>query len=209
MRKIKLFMTAVAIISFGGISAQSESSQIQLGVKVGANYSNVYDSQGQEYKADGKIGLAVGAFLSVPIGTYFGIQPELLFSQKGYQASGTVLGSNVNFTRTSNYIDVPIFFTVKPDDLVTIMIGPQYSFLTSQKDVFNNPITNVTIEQDFATDNIRKNTLCLVTGIDVNLSRIVLGARVGWDLFNNNGDGTSTTPNNKNVYGQATIGYRL
>jgi len=209
MRKIKLFMTAVAIISFGGISAQSESSQIQLGVKVGANYSNVYDSQGQEYKADGKIGLAAGAFLSVPIGTYFGIQPELLFSQKGYQASGTVLGSNVNFTRTSNYIDVPIFFTVKPDDLVTIMIGPQYSFLTSQKDVFNNPITNVTIEQDFATDNIRKNTLCLVTGIDVNFSRIVLGARVGWDLFNNNGDGTSTTPNNKNVYGQATIGYRL
>lgn len=202
-------MTAMAILMVGSISAQSESNQIQFGAKVGANYSNVYDSQGQEYKADGKIGLAAGAFLSIPIGTYFGLQPEILFSQKGYQATGTVLGSELSFTRTSNYIDVPIFFTVKPDELVTIMIGPQYSYLIGQKDVFVNPISNVVVEEDFAADNIRKNTLCLVTGFDVNLDRFVIGARVGWDLFNNNGDGTSTTPNNKNVYGQATIGFRL
>lgn len=204
-----ILTTVLAFIMVSSISAQSESSHIQFGGKVGLNYSNVYDSQGQEYKADGKIGLAGGIFLSIPIGTYFGIQPELLFSQKGYQAYGTIFGSDVNFTRTSNYIDVPIFFTVKPDDLVTIMIGPQYSYLMSQKDVFNNPISNVIVEQDFATDNIRKNTMCLVTGVDINLNRFVIGARVGWDLFNNNGDGTSTTPNNKNVYGQATIGYRL
>jgi len=209
MKKMKLVMTALTIIMAGSISAQSESSQIQFGGKVGVNYSNVYDSQGQEYKADGKIGLAGGAFLSIPVGTYFGIQPEIMFSQKGYQASANVLGSDVNFTRTSNYIDVPIFFTVKPDDLVTIMIGPQYSYLINQKDVFKNPISNVIVEQDFATDNIRKNTLCLVSGVDINLDRFVIGARVGWDLFNNNGDGTSSTPNNKNVYGQATIGFRL
>lgn len=202
-------MATIALFMVGGVSAQSESNKIQFGAKVGANYSNVYDSEGQEYKADGKIGLAAGAFLSIPIGTYFGIQPELLFSQKGYQATGSVFGSEVSFTRTSNYIDVPIFFTVKPDDMVTIMIGPQYSYLINQKDVFVNPISNVVVEEDFATDNIRKNTLCLVTGFDVNLDRFVIGARVGWDLFNNNGDGTSTTPNNKNVYGQATVGFRL
>lgn len=209
MKTNNFLMAALALLMVGSISAQTESSQLQFGAKVGANYSNVYDSQGQEYKADGKIGLAVGGFISIPIGTYFGIQPELLFSQKGYQASGTVLGSNVNFKRTSNYIDLPIFFTVKPDDLVTIMIGPQYSYLISQKDVFLNPISNVVVQQDFNTDNIRKNTVCLVTGVDVNLARFVIGARVGWDLFNNNGDGTSTTPNNKNVYAQATIGFRL
>jgi len=209
MKTNNFFMAALALLMVGSISAQTESSQLQFGAKVGANYSNVYDSQGQEYKADGKFGFVAGGFLSIPIGTYFGIQPELLFSQKGYQATGTVFGSDVSFTRTSNYIDVPIFFTVKPDDLVTIMIGPQYSYLMSQKDVFLNPISNSVVQEDFNTDNIRKNTVCLVTGFDVNLDRIVIGARVGWDLFNNNGDGTSTTPNNKNVYGQATIGFRL
>jgi len=209
MKTNNFLMAAMAIIMASSINAQTESSQLQFGAKVGANYSNVYDSQGQEYKADGKFGFAAGGFLSIPIGTYFGIQPELLFSQKGYQASGTVLGSDVSFTRTSNYIDLPIFFTVKPDEMVTIMIGPQYSYLMSQKDVFLNPISNVVVQEDFNTDNIRKNTLCLVTGLDINLDRFVIGARVGWDLFNNNGDGTSTTPRYKNVYGQATIGFRL
>lgn len=209
MKTNNFLLAAMAMIMASSINAQTESSQLQFGAKVGANYSNVYDSQGQEYKADGKFGFVAGGFLSIPIGTYFGIQPELLFSQKGYQASGTVLGSDVSFTRTSNYIDVPIFFTVKPDEMVTIMIGPQYSYLISQKDVFLNPISNVVVQEDFNTDNIRKNTLCLVTGLDINLDRFVIGARVGWDLFNNNGDGTSTTPRYKNVYGQATIGFRL
>ena len=93
--------------------------------------------------------------------------------------------------------------------MLTILVGPQYSYLTSQKDVFTNPITNVEVNQDFNTDNIRKNTLCLVAGADVNLSNIVLGARVGLDMYNNNGDGTSTTPRYKNVWAQATVGFRF
>jgi len=93
--------------------------------------------------------------------------------------------------------------------MFTLLIGPQYSFLISQKDVFKNPISNIVENQDFATDNIRRNTLCLVTGVDINLDRLVLGARVGWDLFDNNGDGTSTNIRYKNVYAQATVGFRL
>jgi len=45
--------------------------------------------------------------------------------------------------------------------------------------------------------------------MDINLNNIVIGARAGWDLFNNNGDGTSTTPRYKNVWAQATVGIRL
>jgi hypothetical protein len=33
--------------------------------------------------------------------------------------------------------------------------------------------------------------------------------RGSWDLKNNNGDGTSTTPRYKNVWYQATVGYRF
>ena len=78
-----------------------------------------------------------------------------------------------------------------------------------QKDVFSSPITNTTTVNDFNNDNLSKNTLCLVTGLDINLNSIVVGARVGWDLFDNNGDGTSTTPRYKNVWAQATVGFRL
>jgi len=208
MKKV-IFMIVALTYMAGNMSAQSSSNRIQIGAKAGLNYSNVYDSQGEAYTADGKIGLAGGAFLSIPIGAFLGIQPELLFSQKGFKSTTSVLGSELVLTRTTNYIDLPIFLAVKPNEMFTLLIGPQYSFLISQKDVFKNPISNIVENQDFATDNIRRNTLCLVTGVDINLDRLVLGARVGWDLFDNNGDGTSTNIRYKNVYAQATVGFRL
>jgi hypothetical protein len=204
-----MFALLVSVMGGSSMSAQSSSDELHFGLKAGANYSNMYDSQNKEYTADGKIGFAAGAFVSIPIGTYFGIQPELLFSQKGFKATSSVLGNDVSLTRTTNYIDVPIFLAVKPSEMVTILVGPQYSFLMKQKDVFSSPITDITTIDDFDNDNIRRNTLCLVTGLDINLNSIVVGARVGWDLFDNNGDGTSTTPRYKNVWAQATVGFRL
>jgi hypothetical protein len=41
------------------------------------------------------------------------------------------------------------------------------------------------------------------------LNSAVIGARVGWDLMQNNGDGSSSTIRYKNVWYQATIGFRF
>lgn len=190
-------------------AASSSSDQIHIGLKIGGNYSNIYDSKGEKYNADGKIGFATGAFVSIPIGRYLGIQPEVLFSQKGFTATSSVLGADVKLTRTTNYIDVPVFLAIKPSEMITLLVGPQYSYLIKQNDKFTNPISNIETNTDFNTDNIRKNTFCLVGGVDINMSNIVLGARVGMDMYNNNGDGTSTTPRYKNVWAQATVGFRL
>ena len=190
-------------------AASSSSDQIHIGLKVGGNYSNIYDSKGEKYNADGKIGFATGAFVSIPIGKYLGIQPEILFSQKGFTATSSVLGADVKLTRTTIYIDVPVFLAIKPSEMITLLVGPQYSYLMKQNDKFTNPITNIETNTDFNTDNIRKNTFCLVGGVDINMSNIVLGARFGMDMYNNNGDGTSTTPRYKNVWAQATVGFRL
>ena len=208
MKKNIISMLALILMA-NTLTAQSSSSQIHIGVKAGLNYSNIYDSQGEKYTADGKIGFAAGGFVSIPLGGLLGIQPEILFSQKGFQATSSILGSNVTLTRTTNYIDVPIFLSLKPSQMLTILVGPQYSYLIKQNDVFTNPIVDITVNQDFNTDNIRKNTLCLVGGVDINLSNIVLGARVGLDMYNNNGDGSTTTPRYKNVWAQATVGFRL
>jgi len=209
--KKNLFTILACIFMANTMNAQdtNSSDKIHIGLKVGGNYSNIYDTKGEKYNADGKIGLATGAFVSIPIGTYLGIQPEVLFSQKGFTATSSVLGADVKLTRTTNYIDIPIFLAIKPSEMITILVGPQYSYLIKQNDKLTNPITNIEVNQDFDTDNIRKNTLCLVGGVDFNLNNIVLGARVGMDMYNNNGDGTSTTPRYKNVWAQATVGFRL
>lgn len=211
--KKNVFTFLACLLIANTINAQGTDSDsrdnIHIGIKAGANYSNIYDSEGEEYEADGKIGFAGGLFLSLPLGKYVGIQPEVLFSQKGFKATSSVLGSDVGLTRTTNYIDIPIFLAIKPSRMLTLLVGPQYSYLIKQKDVFTNPITDVEVTQDFEADDIRKNTLCLVGGIDINLSSIVIGARVGMDLYNNNGDGTSTTPRYKNAWAQATVGFRF
>jgi hypothetical protein len=211
--KKNVFTFLACLLIANTINAQGTDSDsrdnIHIGIKAGANYSNIYDSEGEEYEADGKIGFAGGLFLSLPLGKYVGIQPEVLFSQKGFKATSSVLGSDVGLTRTTNYIDIPIFLAIKPSRMLTLLVGPQYSYLIKQKDVFTNPITDIEVTQDFEADDIRKNTLCMVGGIDITLSSIVIGARVGMDLYNNNGDGTSTTPRYKNAWAQATVGFRF
>lgn len=209
----KIILTTMALVLLAGSGMAQNAIDLRekllVGLKLGLNYSNVYDAQGESFDADAKIGLAGGAFFSVPIGKFIGIQPEVLFSQKGFQATGSILGGNYSFTRTTSYIDVPILFAIKPTSTITLLAGPQYSYLLKQKDVFANGVTTIEQEQEFENDNIRKNILSFAIGGDINLNHLVLGARAAWDVQNNNGNGTSTTPRYKNVWYQATIGYRF
>jgi Outer membrane protein beta-barrel domain len=208
MKKVSFLITAFALLSFN-IQAQTTTKSFNFGVKVGANYSNVYDSQGEKFNADGKYGLAAGAFASIPLGSVLGFQPEVLYSEKGFKATGSILGSNYDLTRTTGYLDVPLLLAIKPANAITILVGPQFSFLVNEKNSFTSTATSVEQEQTFKNDNVRKNTLAFTGGLDVNISNFVIGARAGWDVQNNNGDGTSTTPRYKNVWYQATIGFRF
>ena len=209
MKKIIFIIVAITFV-VNILSAQDNSTDLrdnlQFGLKAGANFSNVYDSKNQEFNSDFKVGFAAGAFLAIPIGKYIGLQPEILFSQKGYKSTGTFLTMGYEFTHTANYIDVPILFALKPSANITLLAGPQYSFLVKQKDVFKSGSFTVDQEQTFQND---RSVLCFLGGIDFNLNLFVLSARAGWDLQNNNGDGTSTNPRYKNVWYQATIGFKF
>lgn len=213
MKKINLLMAITFLmlsLGFAQEGAESTSRDIlHFGGKIGANYSNVYSTEGESFDTESKFGLAAGVFLTIPISTILGIQPEVLFSQKGYKANGNLLGSSYEITRTSNYIDVPLMVSIKPLEELTFLAGPQYSFLLSQRNKFENSKTTIAQENEFDNENLRKNTLCFTGGIDLNIDRTVFSVRVGWDLFKNNGDGTTTTPRYKNSWTQLTVGYRL
>ena len=192
------------------LQAQEDTrSDFKLGIKAGANFANVYDEKGQDFNADGKIGLVAGGFVSIPLGSLFGIQPELLLSQKGFKADGKLLGSSYTVTRTSTFIDVPIYFAIKPVSSFTILLGPQFSYLAKQKNVFKNSQASFEQSEEFDNENLRRNILGAALGFDVNISSAVISARAGWDLYKNNGDGTTTTPRYKNAWLQATVGFRL
>lgn len=206
----KLFYLLISALCFSAsINAQNDESSIVLGAKAGMNISNVYDSEGADFDASPKMGIAAGVFMQVPFGTFLGIQPEVMFSQKGYKSTGSVLGFDYTMTRTSNYLDIPVFLAIKPTENVSLLIGPQYSYLFKQTNELVTPISNTVVEQEFDNENIRKNTFGLAMGLDFRYQVFVLSGRLGMDLFNNNGDGTSTTPRYKNVTGQITLGVAL
>jgi hypothetical protein len=208
MKKLML-MFAVMSCLVAQTQAQGLRNRSQFGIKVGLNYANVYDTQGEKFNAEGKLGLTGGFFLTLPIGKLIGIQPEILFSQKGFHATGTILGTTYDLKRTTSYIDFPLLLTVKPNEIVSIVDGPQISYLFRQKDVFANGAVTIEQEKEFNRDNLRRNIFGLVVGLDVNITRATIGLRGTWDFQNNNSDGSSYTPRYKNAVLQATIGYKF
>ena len=202
----RIFLIAAMLISMAGYINAQESDKVHFGLKVGANYSNVYDIKGQDFTADYKWGMVGGIFVSIPLGKFLGVRPELLYSGKGYESTGNVLGSSYKITHSSNFIDVPILLEIKPAKYITIVAGPQYSYLINQKNKFTSSFFTGQQQKDFDQINIRKNTLCFLGGLDFNISPAVIGLRAGWDFLNNNGDGTSTSPRYRNVWYQVTLG---
>jgi hypothetical protein len=194
------------------VNAQEDQDlrdKLGIGFKAGINSSNLYDSESEDFNNDPKVGFAFGGFLSIPFGKFLGFQPELMYSQKGYKGSGNVLVSDYEYTRKTDYIDVPLQLQIKPAPFLTILAGPQYSFLVSKGIDFEAGSISDSQQEDIENNDIRKNTLGAVVGLDFNISRVVLSGRFSWDLQHNDGDGTSTSPRYKNVVAQVTLGVRL
>ncbi len=206
---MKKAIIMIALVAFATTSLKAQTTtttdnrgKLTFGVKAGTNYSNVYDSEGEDFVADGKFGLAAGAFVVVPLGKIFGIQPEVLYSQKGFKSTGTFLGTNYEMTRTTDFIDVPILISIKPVEYVSLLFGPQFSFLMKQTDDFTGGSLSTSQQDEFDNSNLRKNIFGLTGGADFNIDHLVIGLRGGWD-------GNSTTPRYKNMWYQATIGYKF
>ena len=200
----------LSTLSFAQSNEQEDTREdLKIGIKAGANVSNVWDDNSQDFEANSKLGFAGGAYMSVPLGTYLGIQPALIYSQKGFQEQGRVLGSDYTFTRTTDYLDIPILFELKPKPFLTLVAGPQYSFLLSKTDQFTSNTISITDVDKYENENIRKNTLGALVGFDIHSKQWVISPRAGWDLQSNDGDGTSSSLRYKNQWVQLTIGYEF
>jgi hypothetical protein len=213
LNKIKY---AICILFICGLMNQVVYAQIgdnreklQFGVKAGANVSSIYNTKTNNFTGSPKMGFAGAVFLSIPIGKFLGFQPEIQYSQLGFVGKGSIAGSNYTYTQVTDYISVPLLLQFKPLSSLTIVGGVQYSYLVGKSDVFKTGGITTLQEQNIQNTNIRKNTLGLVGGIDFNLTPFVLALRSGYNLLNDNENGTSTTPTYKNIFVQAMLGIKI
>lgn len=211
MKRLMVSLLLLVAVVTGANAQDDDRDKLHFGIKAGINIANVYDYAGTDFSPKYRSGFVGGGFVAIPIGTYFGIQPEVLFSQKGTNAQGSINGQPYAFKRTTNSMDVPVFFQVKPIRHLSLVVGPQLSFLLKQRDTFESSDSNVTIEQEFKNQDIRKANIGVVGGVDIDIFKIVVSGRVGADLQKNAKDGEVQTdvPNYKAFWGQITLGLRF
>ena len=115
-----------ALLSLGllaGISFAAQAQSIKYGIKAGASLTNVTSSN-----QENKFGFNGGGIVNFGIDDMFSIQPEVLYSNKGYKIKG---GSN-GFRFALNYIDVPVLVKVATGSTgLFFELGPQVGFRLS------------------------------------------------------------------------------
>jgi len=201
---MKYFFTiALAALLVAEAKAQSVS------VRAGANFANMVKSGDKNFSTDFKPGFHAGLGIDIPLVAGLAFSPEILFSQKGYKTTASVLGSETKYSVTTNYIDVPILAKFRTSGF-NIHVGPQISFLTSTTESWDSGSQEYrnTIKEENA--NLKKSIISGVAGIGFDVSsKVSLIARYAIDFQKNNGDGTSQTPEYKNQVIQVGLGIKL
>ncbi len=214
----KSLLAAAALLATVAVT-DSKAQGVRLGVKGGANLSNLSGSFDNKDGYDNKFGFHGGLMLNVGLldDGFLSLQPEVLYSQKGYSydnsyAFGTARNEG---DVTYNYIDVPVLLKVKAGNLF-FEGGPQYSYLLKVKDesvrTLGGTIVNRTpTEQNL--DNVNRNEFGYVAGLGFQSETgLMLGLRYNGaitDFAKNKSYRNGELTNARNQVFQLSLGYLI
>jgi hypothetical protein len=148
-------LSIAMLFLFASISAHAEFG---LGLKAGVNFAT--------HKADGsnvavpdfksKTGFVGGGYVNYFFGETFGIQPEVLFSQKGAKIEDVDLVNNLT------YVDIPVLVRIHFLKVLDVHVGPQFSFLA-------NATQDGTGADEDLKEKLKNSEVALAFGAGVNL----------------------------------------
>ena len=128
---MKKLLFIFSIMLAGATAAQAQSG---IGIRGGANLSNLSGDLRNEDNFENKWGFHGGITYNIAIvDNFFSIQPELLYSQKGFKNADTEFeAGGLKYRRTGkvnyNYLDLPVLAKIKAGPLY-FEGGPQASYL--------------------------------------------------------------------------------
>jgi hypothetical protein len=129
----KLFLLSVAIVM-----ATIASAQIQFGIKAGLNLANLNispTSSGESYSM--KPDFHAGLLAQIPLGGKLVLQPEIMYSGQGVNATSSDGTITVKDNLAINYINVPVLFKYYFTKGLFAEVGTQIGFLLSADDKEN------------------------------------------------------------------------
>lgn len=137
MKKAILVTILLLVASFS-----MQAQLLQIGAKAGLNYANF---SGTDIQTDAITSYHAGLIAEIKLLDKFAIQPELLYTTQGasYKNAGT------EFKNELGYIAIPLLAKIYLSKSFSLELGPQASFLLSEKNNFDASDSNTF---DFAVD---------------------------------------------------------
>lgn len=214
------FVLASLLTAAAFASSDAYAQGVRLGIKGGANLSNLSGDLINEDAYENKYGFHGGLMLNVGLigDGFLSIQPEVLFSQKGYKYADqefTLGNQNYSYkgTQTYNYIDVPLLLKVNAGGLF-FEAGPQYSYLLNVKGNserrLNNSTTYTSVDRNL--DNARRHEIGYAAGLGFQTNMgLLLGLRYNGAFtdFAKNGYREDELRNARNSVFQLSLGYLI
>lgn len=195
--------------AFSQAGAENHHDELipRIGFKGGLSIATIVKTNDNSFSSTPLYGFNGGGVLQLPLCKLISLQPEILFSQKGYRTKGSDLTGDYDYRRYLNFLDIPLLLRINASKDLGIVVGPQYSYLLSTHTKFTSGTTSYEQTIKNENDNITKNIFGGVIGLDINLNdNLFLYGRYTIDFRNNNGDGTSSTPAYKNQVVQLGLG---
>ena len=192
MKKIYTLITLLALT----ISANAQTT---LGMRLGANYSNVHFSANDDKNdTKSKFGPTAGVYVNIPVNKETSIQPELLYSSQGFRTKENLdlggLNHDIEAKFKTDYITLPVFVKYKIQNGMTFEAGPQLSYFylgryTIQEDIRNEQgiiktsSTRIDLKDD--VDNFKDLDFSVVGGIGYDFKfGVSINARYTYGITN-------------------------
>lgn len=182
--------------------AQSGSiSPFSIGFKAGLNSSTVALKDFPDgVSTKRSLQLVSGFFASFPVTERFAVQPELLYSVMGAKINRPALSTS-NAEQKLAYLSLPLQASIRASKSLSLLIGPQFDFLTA---------ANVTVDNQTQSnkEEIQKFDIALTGGLQYSpLPKFIVSARYIHGLKNVPRDQVEGSYFNRGI--QLTVGIRL
>jgi len=135
-------------------------AQLELGMRFGLNMSeaNLESTNGDLIEAARLNGVNIAAFANFQLGKIVAFQPEIAFSQKGFEPTFTTADSSS--TVKTDYLDMPLMmeagFALGNKGRVFVNAGPNVSYLIKAEEEFYNGTNGETMTLPY---NMEEGTL--------------------------------------------------
>jgi hypothetical protein len=175
-----------------------------VGIRAGVNLADLsFSSETDVTDSKNLTGLVAGLFATVPLNDIVAFQPEALFSMQGTKFSDAGESAKIKI----DYFQVPLLgkFKLGKGSPVAVLVGPTLGFRTRAR--IEVPGAPDDFSDDFENE-IKRFDLGLVTGVGVDVGRLVLDGRYTWGLTNIAKD-SSDPGTAKNRVLSASVGVRF